>query len=118
MRYHTTPYIHTRYKLYNIYSLSNKKVAHFHFSQRDDVELRLVVGDELSLKLDASAARLYGSPWQDTGIYSIVYACVYCMCVVSVVYNMYECIQFELYISIQTYCNLTYTLILSLPYIY
>ena len=68
-----------------MYSLSNKKVAHFHFSQRDDVELRLVVGDELSLKLDASAARLYGSPWQDTGIYSVVYVYV---CIVSVVFNM------------------------------
>ena len=48
-------------------SLSNKRVAHFQFSQRDDSDLRLVVGDELLLKLDSGAARLYGKPWQDTG---------------------------------------------------
>ena len=58
-------------------SLSNKRVAHFQFNQRDESELRLVVGDELMLKLDSSAARLFGAPWQDTGIkfvlkYSII----------------------------------------------
>ena len=70
-----------------MYSLSNKKVAHFHFSQRDDVELRLVVGDELSLKLDASAARLYGSPWQDTGMYRYIYDVIH---VFSYNTNVYE----------------------------
>lgn len=48
-------------------SMGNKRVAHFVFNQRDESELRLVVGDELLLKLDASAARMYGQPWQDTG---------------------------------------------------
>jgi regulator of nonsense transcripts 1 len=48
-------------------SLSNKRVALFNFPSRDESELRLVVGDELLLKLDAGAARLYGSNWEDTG---------------------------------------------------
>lgn len=49
-------------------SLSNKRVAYFQFSQRDDSDLRLMAGDELVLKLDASAARLFGQAWQDTGL--------------------------------------------------
>ncbi len=48
-------------------SLSNKRVAIFQFSQRDESELRLVVGDELRLRLDAGAARLHGDDWTDTG---------------------------------------------------
>lgn len=41
-------------------SLSNKRVAVFSFPNRDESELRLVPGDELKLRLDAAAARLYG----------------------------------------------------------
>ncbi len=48
-------------------SLSNKRVALFHFPSKDEGELRLVVGDELKLKLDATAARLNGGPWDGTG---------------------------------------------------
>jgi regulator of nonsense transcripts 1 len=48
-------------------SLSNKRVAMFHFPCRDESELRVVVGDELRLILDNQAARLYGQAWADTG---------------------------------------------------
>lgn len=49
-------------------SLSNKRVAKFNFPLGDEQELRVVVGDELKLKLDATSARLYGSPWEGSGI--------------------------------------------------
>jgi regulator of nonsense transcripts 1 len=48
-------------------SMSNKRVAMFYFPMREDTELRLVVGDELLLMLDESAARFYGKKWEDTG---------------------------------------------------
>jgi regulator of nonsense transcripts 1 len=48
-------------------SLSNKRVAMFHFPCRDESELRVVVGDELRLILDPAASRLYGQGWSDTG---------------------------------------------------
>jgi regulator of nonsense transcripts 1 len=48
-------------------SLGNKRIAIFQFPQRDESELRLVVGDELRLRLDAGAARLHGEDWMDTG---------------------------------------------------
>ena len=48
-------------------SLSKKRVAVFRFPSREELDLRLVTGDELKLKLDATAARLYGSQWESTG---------------------------------------------------
>lgn len=48
-------------------SLSNKRIAYFQFPSREESELRLVVGDELRLRLDAGAARLFGRDWSDTG---------------------------------------------------
>lgn len=48
-------------------SLSNKRIAIFQFPTREESELRLVVGDELKLRLDAQAARLYGKEWSDSG---------------------------------------------------
>jgi regulator of nonsense transcripts 1 len=48
-------------------SLSGKRIALFQFPSREESELRLVTGDELKLKLDASAARAYGSQWEGTG---------------------------------------------------
>ncbi len=48
-------------------SLSNKKIARFRFPGRDDEELKLVVGDELVLKLDSGGARLYGQQWSGNG---------------------------------------------------
>jgi len=48
-------------------SLGNKRIAIFQFPSRDESELRLVAGDELRLRLDAGAARLYGSAWEGTG---------------------------------------------------
>ena len=41
-------------------SLGGRRIALFHFPAKDESELRLVVGDELMLKLDAAAARQYG----------------------------------------------------------
>jgi RNA helicase UPF1, 1B domain len=41
-------------------SLGGRRIALFHFPAKDESELRLVVGDELQLRLDAGAARLYG----------------------------------------------------------
>lgn len=48
-------------------SLSKKRIALFHFPNRDENELRLVTGDELKLKLDASAARANNGMWEGTG---------------------------------------------------
>jgi regulator of nonsense transcripts 1 len=48
-------------------SLGGKRTALFHFPAKDESELRLVVGDELQLRLDATSARIYGAPWQGTG---------------------------------------------------
>jgi regulator of nonsense transcripts 1 len=48
-------------------SLANKRVAWFFFPGRDDSDLRIVVGDELKLRLDAAAARLNGGAWEGTG---------------------------------------------------
>lgn len=48
-------------------SLSNKRIALFQFPTREESELRLVVGDELRLRLDSASARLYGKEWSDTG---------------------------------------------------
>lgn len=48
-------------------SLSNKRIALFNFPGRDETELRLVTGDELKLKLDSGAQRLYGGSWEGTG---------------------------------------------------
>lgn len=48
-------------------SLSNKRIALFAFPSREESELRLVVGDELRLRLDTYAAKLYGKEWSDTG---------------------------------------------------
>ena len=47
--------------------LSKKRIAVFRFPLRDDSDLRLVVGDELKLKLDEMAARLNKKPWEGTG---------------------------------------------------
>jgi regulator of nonsense transcripts 1 len=47
--------------------LSKKRIAIFRFPVRDDSDLRLVVGDELKLKLDQMAARLNKAPWEGTG---------------------------------------------------
>ena len=41
-------------------SLGGRRIALFHFPPKDESLLRLVVGDELQLRLDAAAARLYG----------------------------------------------------------
>jgi regulator of nonsense transcripts 1 len=48
-------------------SLSNKRVAIFLFGLREESDLRLVVGDELLLKLDAGSIRLNGGEWQGVG---------------------------------------------------
>ena len=48
-------------------SLSNKKVAIFRFSSREDGELNVVVGDELLLKLDSGSARLNKGDWSSKG---------------------------------------------------
>lgn len=48
-------------------SLSNKRIALFQFPSREESELRLVTGDELKLKLDASATRANGASWDGTG---------------------------------------------------
>lgn len=48
-------------------SLSNKRVAKFLFPLGDEQELRVVVGDELTLKLDPTSARIYGSAWDGKG---------------------------------------------------
>ncbi|KAJ1441809.1 AAA domain-containing protein [Ochromonadaceae sp. CCMP2298] len=48
-------------------SLANKRVAVFQFPSRDESELRLVVGDELKLRLDPASTRLHGAPWEGTG---------------------------------------------------
>lgn len=48
-------------------SLSNKRIAIFQFPARDETELRVVVGDELRLRLDSGSARLHGQDWSDTG---------------------------------------------------
>jgi regulator of nonsense transcripts 1 len=49
------------------YGLSKKRVAVFRFPGRDENELRLVVGDELRLRLDAASARQFGDNWDGTG---------------------------------------------------
>ena len=46
-------------------SLGGRRIALFHFPAKDESELRLVVGDELQLRLDAGAARLYGKSIQN-----------------------------------------------------
>lgn len=48
-------------------NLSNKRIAIFQFPARDELELRLNVGDELRLKLDSASTRLYGSEWAEKG---------------------------------------------------
>lgn len=48
-------------------SLGNKRLAIFRSWVKDEGELRLVVGDELSLRLDASGIRLYGQEWKGVG---------------------------------------------------
>jgi regulator of nonsense transcripts 1 len=48
-------------------NLSHKRVAKFVFPLGDESEFHVVVGDELNLKLDSSAARLYGQPWEGKG---------------------------------------------------
>lgn len=47
--------------------LSKKRIACFHVPGRDESELRLVMGDELRLRLDPTSTRLYGQPWESTG---------------------------------------------------
>ena len=47
--------------------LSKKRIAIFQFLGRDESELRLVAGDELRLRLDATGTRMYGKPWDGTG---------------------------------------------------
>lgn len=47
--------------------LSKKQIACFHVPGRDESELRLVVGDELRLRLDPTGKRLYGQDWESTG---------------------------------------------------
>mmetsp|Transcript_6834 Transcript_6834/g.14827 ORF Transcript_6834/g.14827 Transcript_6834/m.14827 type:complete len:1057 (-) Transcript_6834:479-3649(-) len=49
-------------------SLTGRNIATFTFSGRHSAELsRVVVGDELRLKLGAGAEYLYGSPWEGMG---------------------------------------------------
>ncbi|KAL3801039.1 hypothetical protein HJC23_002332 [Cyclotella cryptica] len=49
-------------------SLTGRNIAVFTFSGRHSVELsRVVVGDELRLKLGAGAEFLYGKPWEGVG---------------------------------------------------
>jgi regulator of nonsense transcripts 1 len=48
-------------------SLSGKRVAIFSFPSRDEADVRLVAGDELKLKLDATSARLNGGAWDGAG---------------------------------------------------
>lgn len=48
-------------------SLSSKRMAVFQFPSWEESDLRVAVGDELRLRLDAAAARLYGSEWVDSG---------------------------------------------------
>lgn len=47
--------------------LSKKRVAVFQFPGQDESEFRLVAGDELRLRLDATGARMYGKAWDGTG---------------------------------------------------
>mmetsp|Transcript_29618 Transcript_29618/g.54803 ORF Transcript_29618/g.54803 Transcript_29618/m.54803 type:complete len:499 (+) Transcript_29618:57-1553(+) len=47
--------------------LSKKRIACFHVPGRDESELRLVMGDELLLRLDPTSTRLYGQAWESTG---------------------------------------------------
>ena len=41
--------------------------AVFRFPAKDDGDVRLVVGDEMLLKLDQTSARQYGRPWEGNG---------------------------------------------------
>ena len=52
-------------------SLGGRRIALFHFPPKDESLLRLVVGDELQLRLDAAAARLYGEHAENS---------TYCLC--------------------------------------
>lgn len=49
------------------FSLSRKRVARFAFPFGDDQELKVVVGDELNLKLDSASARINGAAWDGRG---------------------------------------------------
>ena len=55
--------IHVRWEV----GLSKRRIANFVFPGRDENDLRLVAGDELRLRLDPMAAKLYGKPWEDVG---------------------------------------------------
>lgn len=55
--------IHVRWEM----GLSKHRLANFMFPGRDENDLRLVVGDELLLRLDDMAARLYGQAWNSVG---------------------------------------------------
>lgn len=48
-------------------SLGNKRLAWFNFPGREEGELRIVVGDELKLRLDSASARLHGEAWEGIG---------------------------------------------------
>jgi regulator of nonsense transcripts 1 len=47
--------------------LSKKRMAVFQFPIQDDSDVRMVTGDELRLRLDATGTRLYGKPWEGAG---------------------------------------------------
>lgn len=47
--------------------LSKKRMALFTFPVQDDSDLRVVTGDELRLRLDATGTRMYGRAWDGTG---------------------------------------------------
>lgn len=54
-------------------NLGHKRIAKFSFPVGDETDFHVVVGDELTLKLDASAARLFGSAWEGRGHVASIY---------------------------------------------
>lgn len=51
--------------------LNKKRIAVFKFG-RDEYEARLMIGDELRLKLDALSVRLHGKAWESVGQVGVV----------------------------------------------
>lgn len=46
-------------------SVSTNRIAHFSFASHDEV--RVVVGDEIILRLDSASSRIYGKKWEGKG---------------------------------------------------
>lgn len=49
------------------FALNKKRIAVFRFPNKDEAELRLLVGDELLLRLDSTAALQLGRQWEGKG---------------------------------------------------